>query len=353
MAEEIVACPGCAKKFRIPEGAASGTFPCTACGADVPYGAAARKPAARPAAAPAQRAPAPAPAPRPAAAAPRPAAAPARRAGAASSRRAAREEPSDEPKSSHAAIWWAIGVGGAALLTLVWWLTRPTSPSHAPTDTASQTSKPPAKPPEKPAEKPAAAQPADTAKPVPAATAPAATAPAPADTTKPEPSATEKPKTPDPAVVEKKPEPVTVKPKGDIALLGHEVASASGTTPEERSDMDRLVTLAMDWNAGKDGVAAASKLVKMGRKAIPPLLSAFGKQYTTGKWATETDQYGAYQLQQVLRDIVRSDGRPEFIAVFQPGGLAPAEDFEKAAKMWVDWWNVKGQFITKFRTSNE
>jgi hypothetical protein len=39
--------------------------------------------------------------------------------------------------------------------------------------------------------------------------------------------------------------------------------------------------------------------------------------------------------------------------VFQPGGLAPAEDFEKAAKMWIDWWNTKGQFITKFRTSND
>ena len=39
MAEEIVSCPGCGKKFRIPDGAApSGSFPCTACETDVRYG---------------------------------------------------------------------------------------------------------------------------------------------------------------------------------------------------------------------------------------------------------------------------------------------------------------------------
>src|SRR5687768_6644944 len=38
MAEEIVACPGCAKKFRIPEGAPGGSFQCTACDATVTYG---------------------------------------------------------------------------------------------------------------------------------------------------------------------------------------------------------------------------------------------------------------------------------------------------------------------------
>src|SRR5262245_50292752 len=123
MSEEIVACPGCGKKFRLPEGAQSGTFPCTACQADVPYGESAAppksKPAARPAAKPAAAAAArPAPAARPAAAPAATRTAPPARAAASAgaartaSRRAATEDREPPPKPSNTGLWVTLGIIG-------------------------------------------------------------------------------------------------------------------------------------------------------------------------------------------------------------------------------------------------
>ena len=53
MSEQIVACIGCGKKFRIPDGAApTGEFDCTACGDEVKYGGKAKAAAGKKAVAP-------------------------------------------------------------------------------------------------------------------------------------------------------------------------------------------------------------------------------------------------------------------------------------------------------------
>jgi hypothetical protein len=364
MSEEIVACPGCAKKFRIPEGAPPGSFACTACEADVPYGAPPAKAApakgpARPAPAAAKPAPAPArpaPAARPAAAPARAAAAPARQAPAASSRRAAPAarrssrggHDEDAPKKdNHGAIWAAIGIGGVALMAGAYFLTRP------------KTAEPPAKPPV------AAPTPAPTPAPVkpkveePPKTEPATPeqpkpeAPPVAEAPKPEPPKTETPK-PDPAA-QKPPVAEPSKPaKGDYAQLGQTFANVEGMTDAERETADRLVTTAMDMGAGKDGSEAESKLAHMGKKAIPSILTAFGKQYTGGKWATDSEQWSADKLQDLLHRIAGADGlnpREDFWPRFGSG--ASAADFEKAANLWIKWWHAKGQFATKYRRSTD
>ncbi|MHC4471721.1 MAG: hypothetical protein ACYS99_12235, partial [Planctomycetota bacterium] len=49
MADHIVACPSCGKRYKVREGSKPGEFQCTACSAMVPYGGAEAAPAAAPA----------------------------------------------------------------------------------------------------------------------------------------------------------------------------------------------------------------------------------------------------------------------------------------------------------------
>jgi hypothetical protein len=361
MSEEIVACPGCAKKFRIPEGAPPGSFACTACEADVPYGAppskAGPKAPVRPA--PAVAKPAPAVAARPAAAA-RPAPVAARAAPVASSRRAA-PAPSrragrgqdDEPapkKDNHGLIWAGIGIGGAVVLGLAYFLTKPAStPPAAPPSTPSAPVAKASEPKPKPAEAPKAeaAAPATTPAPAVKPETPKPEAPKPEgakpDAAKPD-AATPEAKAPDP----------TKKVKGDFSALGQTFASVDGMSEADRATADKLVTTAMDLQSGKDGSEAEGKLLQLGKKAIPSILSAFSKQYTNGKWASNEDQYAADKLQDLLHRIAGADGlnpKQEFWPRFMSG--APPEDFEKAANLWVSWWTSKGQFATKFKRASD
>jgi len=359
MSEEIVACPGCAKKFRIPEGAPPGSFACTACEADVPYGAPAAKPAsskapARPApavakaAAPARPAPAaraaPAARPAPVAARAAPAAASSRRAAPAPARRAGRghADEAEPKKDNHGLIWGGIGVGGAVVLFLAYWLTKPAdAPAPAPTPPAPAAA--PVAPKPKPVETP------KTEPPAPATTAPPASEPP-----KTEPPKGEAPK-PDPKAPEAKaPVPEPKKVKGDYSTLGQTFASVEGMSEADRAAADKFVATAMDRNSGKDGSEAEGKLLQLGKKASPSILSAFGKQYSTGKWATDEDQWSADKLQDLLHRIAGADGlnpREEFWPRFMSG--APPADFEKAANLWVSWWTTKGQFATKFKRQSD
>jgi hypothetical protein len=343
MAEEIVACPSCSKKFRIPEGAPPGSFACTACGANVPYGkglrAAARPAASRPAAT------RPAAASRPAAATSSRAASATRAAPARAHARHPREEVDEgPPKKSLAWLWWICGIAaGAVIIVLVFNATKPPPPPAVQPLTIPSSPKPPetAKPatPEpakseaaKPPAKPEAAKPTESAKPA----GSDATA-KPNDPAKPEDKAPEPPKRPTTA-----------------AILGQPVASVAGTTDEERSEMERMLATVLDRDAGSEASVAESKLRGQGKKAIPVLLSVFSKQFQAGKWGNENDQWGAEKVQDILHMIVRADKpRNDFTAKFTPGGLSPSDDFEKAARMWIEWWNVTGQMKEKYRKGDE
>jgi hypothetical protein len=366
MAEEIVACPGCAKKFRIPEGAPPGSFPCTACGVDVPYGAKAPAPAARQAARPAAKAAASAAASRPAQPA-RQQAAPARPA-AAAPRRAAAAEPAERPsrgrrqrdddyappekKGMHPGALWG-GIGGVVVVIGILAYAFRTPAVEHPTfvpPTGSTSPTPPAAAPKAatPAPEPAPAPVSATPPAAAPAPEPAAVAPKPADAPKPAAVA------PKPADPPKPSEPA--RPAGASAMLGQPVADVAGVTAAERSDMDRMVALAMDLGSGKDGSTAEANLVRLSKKAIPALLSAFSKQYSGSKWGTEAEQIGAEKIQDVLHRIAQADGpnsKVDFTAHFLPGALSPPEDFEKAARMWMDWWNAKGSNLDKYRRNGD
>jgi len=356
MAEEIVACPGCAKKFRIPEGAPPGTFPCTACSATVPYGA---QPAA--AGKGAQRATATkAAAPTRATAAPSRAAAPATSARAASSQRvsSARAAPArgarrghdedvEPPKKSYAGyIWAGIVVGGGLLVFLVNNMTKapaPAAPPPSTTATAKPTdpTKPAVAPDKKPVEQP---KPAEQPKPT-SPDSSGGTITEKPDAGKPVAPINPAPKAPDEP---KKPAP----PKGDFASLGQTFASVTGTSDDERAQLDKYVSLAMDQGSAREGAEAEGKIVKAGKKAIPSILTAFGKQSTSGKWATDSDQWSADKLQDLLHRITGADGlNSDFWPRFMSG--APPEDFQKAANMWINWWIARGQFKDKYKPRND
>ena len=88
---------------------------------------------------------------------------------------------------------------------------------------------------------------------------------------------------------------------------------------------------------------------------MPSILSAFSKQYTGGKWGTEKEQWGADKLQDLLHRITGADcpREADFWPKFSPGSLTPPEDFEKAAKIWFNWWNRVGSAQEKFKPRND
>jgi hypothetical protein len=148
--------------------------------------------------------------------------------------------------------------------------------------------------------------------------------------------------------------PDTKKVKGDYSTLGQTFASVEGMSEADRAAADKLVATAMDRSAGKDGAEAEARIIQLGKKAIPSILTAFGAQYKAGKWKSDEEQWSADKLQDLLHRIAGADGlnsREDFWPHFMSG--APPEDFEKAANLWVAWWTTKGQFATKYRRSSD
>jgi hypothetical protein len=351
MAEEIVACPGCGKKFRIPEGAPGGNFQCTACNASVPYGksaakgkAAAGAPAAKgakaAAAAPAGRAAA-APAGRSARAA-APAAAPSRAAASGRRRgRAEEEEPEErgrgrgapkKPDSSKVVLWSSIGVLVLVGAVAAVWAMKKNAPTEPPPKTTAT---------------------------APAATAPAAEpqpAPAAPTTALPPAPAAEPPKPPESSGIGAAKTNVSSGPV-DLDALFSRIPDVPDVTPQEREVMDRDVALVTDFNAGKDSNDAYNRLRKGGRKSVPAVLSAFSAQWKASKWEADMDKWASHRIQKLLIDIAKAD-RPgvsasgeQFEARYVPQDpkSVPATDFQRAARMWVRWWNETGHKIEKFK----
>jgi hypothetical protein len=338
MAEEIVACPGCGKKFKIPEGAPGGTFQCTACSASVPYGKAAKGGAKAPAA----KAAAPARAA---------AAAPAGRS-ASAGRRRGREEPEEEAetgrggrgqstkakaKRDQAMVLW-MGIGGILILGVGALVLH------------NRNSKKPAAPtvPAPTATQPATPEPTAAATP---ATAPAAGTPAPTNGGA---SATQKPEEAS-GIGGSKSAPSTPT-AWNMSVPGEElfivVADVPGVTPQEREALDKDVLLFVDRDSGKAGIDARRRLEKAARKAVPSLLSTFKPIWHGKKWEDDVEKFSTFQVQQLLSDIVKAD-KParigDFVARYDPRVPVPAKDFERAARLWTVWWNVAGKDIEKFK----
>ena len=122
-----------------------------------------------------------------------------------------------------------------------------------------------------------------------------------------------------------------------------------GTTEEEIAELTRLAGLATDFDSGAEGLLAERTLSKVGRKAIPFLLSKFGDQYNGDKWTVQGEQFGAAKIQQLCREITKKDGPPsEFFARFSPRGGVPPTHYQRAGRMWIAWWMGEGRYIEEF-----
>lgn len=354
MSEEIVACIGCGKKFKIPEGAApSGSFDCTACGKPVKYGVAppssgagrgksggaARSGGGRGARSSARSASSRAPAER--------------ESGRGTGRKDARERGATPQKENNTTpILFAIGGGVLVVFILVLVFAggdkeQKTAATHTNGATTTDVH--------------TGALSADGSGVAPTTTTPVA----PADTPKTGETATTEPATTTPPV---KPDTGiggsatagedSEKPKDeryyyylDDSKLFVRQESTKDTTEAERTEYEALVKDLTDFQSGKAGVVAESKLIKIGRKAVPALLSTFAGQ----TWESEGEQYGAFKVQQVLRAIVKADlpRNADFIARFDPRNPVPAEHFKRAARMWIAHWLGNLQYKDQFKSFDD
>ncbi|MCE9636928.1 MAG: zinc-ribbon domain-containing protein [Planctomycetes bacterium] len=344
MAEEIVACPGCGKKFKIPDGAPGGAFQCTACNANVPYGKAAR-PTGPARGAPAKAA---APAAKPAAKGPvksahaAPAAKSARGAAGKRHARATDDEETDDRghrghggkdrnKDNKTVLWVSVGVVGlVAVIGIALAMRKKPEPApvaHKPDPTVVTPPPAPVAPVVQPTT-PAAAGAAGSGD------APKVEGASGIGGTKPSDSTSA----------------AGWSSKGDEIYI--HVEDIAGVTPEERSDMDKLVATFVDRDSGKPGIDARNKLKKLGRKAVPALLSAFETHWKGKKWDDDLEKFASFQVQQLMVDISKAD-RPggDFVARYVPQDpkSVDAKTFERAARMWVNWWHSKGKNIEKFK----
>jgi len=351
MSEEIVACSGCGKKFRIPEGSpASGKFACTACEADVAWGAAAVSaggggPGGKSRGGRAKRS------------------AGAKRGGSRGARRARGRKTRDEPEPAagedgerrgrgapqpkeNKTLPIVIAVMGVLLLAggLIIAFTGEKRDYAAEAAAA------------------AAAGPRaggavgglssnDTPKPVAVAPAPPPVDPV----TIPEP--------------DEDPDPADDSGIGSSRSGGEDgkgyrywygrpdaeiftkIPVVEGTTDAEITELTRLANLATDFDAGSAGMGAERDLSKVGRKAIPFILSAFADQYHGSKWTEENEMWAAAKIQQLCRLITKKDGPPsDFYARFAPQGGVPPEHYERAGRKWIAWWMGEGRYIEEFAT---
>jgi hypothetical protein len=137
-----------------------------------------------------------------------------------------------------------------------------------------------------------------------------------------------------------------LRPDGEIFIT---IDPVQGTTDEEAAELERLAKLATDFDAGSAGMNAERDLHKTGRKAVPFLLSQFQVAFNGSKWTELNDKFAAGKIQQLCRLICKKDGPPsDFVARFDPQGGVPPEHYERAGRMWIAWWMGEGRYIEEF-----
>ncbi len=349
MSEEIVACPGCDKKFRIPEGAPAGAFDCTACGAEVAYGADAAggggggggrrsrgrakgkgkgkgKGAGR---ARASR-------------------------GKKREARARRRDAEDgaqsvEEKRKHksANTWGIVAVvmGVLAVLVLIILAVRPKEPvkpvaKQGTGDTYSTGSL-------------SSEGGDDTTQPEDDTGAPAAGTEGTGGAAVQAPSGTDEPDDDD----DDDDDTGGIGSTGDGRLNSSTVwhmteeelfvsyPPLEGTSEEEAAAIQQDVAFLLDRDSGIDGTRAQMRLEKRGKASIPALLSTWeGKGFDN-----EDEQLAADMVQRVLRSIARDDGpSSDFHARFVPHEPIDPPKFKRAGRMWIAWWLSEGKYAEKY-----
>jgi hypothetical protein len=360
MADSIVSCPGCGKQFRVKEGSGTGTFQCTACQAEVPYGQA---PGARPARARPAKGGARGPARGPARAVPAGRrGAPAARRGAPRGRgRARRGRHADEeggpPPKSNTGLYVGLAIGGVVVVAAVAFLLlsqgrgrqEPTpvaggpeagQPDAQPSPGAGQPEvAPPVEVP--PSAVPGAASPGETQplRPSGAGTDPGA------GSERIDPGSSQPERQPDPSRPTRKVEVPEGSffgaDKGTLRTMSyHELAQeldhVEDTPPALRTEIDKLAATIVDFFAGRDALDAQDRLKEIGRPAIPKVLSAFLK---TGDYGSREGMINACVVDQTLRSIVGDAAKLSELKQF---ANPDKKLIERTVKYWYIWWYTQG-----------
>jgi hypothetical protein len=130
-----------------------------------------------------------------------------------------------------------------------------------------------------------------------------------------------------------------------------DIPPIEGTTDEEAAEYRELAAKATDFDAGAQGMKAEGQLAKIGRKAMPFLMQQFEKAWKGSKWTEPGEQFACSKIQQLAREITKADGPPSDLFVrFPPGPGVEASHYQRAARMWAAWWRGEGQHIEKFKS---
>ncbi len=346
MADAIIACPSCGKKFRVAEETEPGQFDCTNCGTPVPYGAAA---------APARAVPArkagrarPARGRRPASARGRPATR-ARR-----GRRGARDEDEYDapPEKSNTTLWIVLGIvgvmviGGGLVLILTMNGDEPVAPpftTAGANDGSGATDQPAGGAP--------SVEPIQTTQPripsppsgIDALPGAGNTGTTGTDTT---------PNVPNPirdrGTDQDRPAGGRGEPVGDddslyglskmrlrplsLERLMKGLGHLEETSPELRSEIDKLCSTLVDFFAGRAFIDAQKRLKEIGKPAVPIIIASFMK---TGDFSSREGMTNACVVDEAMRMTV---GKPAKMMELRQMANPSKNQIERTAKGWAVWW---------------
>jgi hypothetical protein len=116
--------------------------------------------------------------------------------------------------------------------------------------------------------------------------------------------------------------------------LVRELPHLESTSPELRAEIDRLVDVLVDFHSGIDGIDAQTRLVEIGRPALPRVISAFLK---TGPWGERVAMVNACVVDATLREMA-----PEMLAPksppLKPMSMPSEAQIRKTVESWYRWW---------------
>ena len=122
-----------------------------------------------------------------------------------------------------------------------------------------------------------------------------------------------------------------------------------GTTDAEIAEFEKNVEMFADIDSGRPGIVAGDWLVEQGKKSIPFMLNKLGDQYRGGKWEGQDEQWASWQIQQYCKRIIQATKMPSTLeARFNPGGENDPKTFARAAAMWIAWWRGTGKHLEAF-----
>jgi predicted RNA-binding Zn-ribbon protein involved in translation (DUF1610 family) len=341
MADNIVSCTSCGKKYRIREGSQPGSFACTDCGAQVSYGAMAQ-------AQPAQARPARARPARAKAAGPKHRVSRTRSASHQRGRRVQRE--GGPPPKSQAPLYIGLGVLVVALIavvTIVVMSQDDSTPVDRQPDVAKQDAQDALK----------SDPDQETIDKIKSRPKPDALVPTPED----EGPTTEPDKVEVPDRIKKTDRSVKEAdlPKDFYELdamhlrrkqyseLKTQLKHFDDTPQDLRREIDDLCAKLVDFDAGSDWIDAQARLVEIGRPAMPIVLLAFSKAGDLGDHKGKTN---ACTVDGTLREMV---GDPAKITPIKPMNMPTKDMVLKTARRWCVWWYSKGHKLEKLKPEPE